>query len=75
MKAPGKWQDLAGMVARAESLAAAREDCDCRPVAVEAYADREVPHFVLVDVRYSGRGYRALYEFDMRDGSVCLAAD
>lgn len=31
--------------------------------------------FILVDVEYHAKGYCALYEYRIRDGSFCLAQD
>lgn len=37
--------------------------------------EEEEPGFVLVDVEYNSKGYRALYEYRVQDGNFCLAQD
>lgn len=63
------------VAAVALSLAAAKErkDCDQQPVVTEV--DVSDPRFVMVDVEYSTKGYRALYQYRTRDHDFCLAQD
>lgn len=59
-------------VRRAEELADIRYDSDIPAKACRAWAEG---HFILVDVQYHSKGYCALYEFNLQNGSAVLAQD
>ncbi len=62
------------LVAQDLALAEAkkRTDCDIDPQVIKVTTEN---NFVLVDVQYSSKMYRAIYEYNSQTGKIVLACD
>jgi len=70
------WREVVSRaVSRSLAAAGERDDCDVEPLVYAIDETERARGFVDVDVTYSGRGWRALYEYRHRDDRLFLAQD